>query len=841
MNRCRLLQTNVFVIAWLGLFAALATAQAPPGAETGPIAPGTGNSPSKLGTFKDLLGGSSLGGTSLGGTSLGGTSLGAGVEHVSFSAAFTFEKEKRQGILTVNAQIDPNWHIYSLTQPPGGPMKTQIRVAKSGDFVVLGGFQADRPPHLKKTKEFPVDSHEHEGTVNWSALIELSEGVEPESLQIDLKVEGTVCTDGKDGKGGQCVPFSPKVPVKFAGYTEPNATPGEYRPDESQAQLVLTGHVEPAAVKPGGKAKLTITATPNPNWHVYAYAPVDPNEVGGNKPTLIYVAPLSGWTYSPVKASAPVVTKAPIASGFPEQRYHEGEVSWTIDLNVPADSPQGEVVLSGYLGFQTCDEKSCLPPQAVQFRAGIPVRMTAQEGKIPLEFEAVERVEVDATKSLPGYSYVAKLTAENPAPTGKVDWKALLPMVGFGLLGGLILNLMPCVLPVIGLKLFSFVQQGGDSRAKIFSLNLWFVLGLLSVFLALATAAAFANLGWGQQFTYTWFKVAMIVLVFSFALSFLGVWEVPIPGFAQSTTSGKLQQKEGPAGAFFKGIFTTLLATPCSGPFLGPVFGFTLAQPPLATYIVFTSVGLGMAFPYLFIGAFPALIRWLPKPGEWMETVKQVMGFLLLGTVVFLFSTLNKVYFVPTLGLVMSVWLACWIIGRVPIYEDVNKQFRQWAVGVAVAALLGMVSFKLLGPERHLYPWQPYSPETVAKLQGDGKTVMVDFTAEWCLACKLNFKRAINTQRVKEVVEKNGIAPVLADWTEQNDAIKRQLEELDSNSIPLLAIYPANKPGEVILLRDAITQQQLLEALEKAGPSAGPGAEKHQVSSTNVQTDLQTQ
>jgi len=817
----RLLRWAGTGFALAALLALAARGQAPPGVE--PLAPERPTILSKLGSLSDQG---------------GGFSIGRGVEHVAFSSSFTYEKERRQGLLTVTAKIEPNWHVYSLTQPAGGPMKTEITVAKSDNFIVLGGFQADRPPHITPPSVFPVASHEHEGTVNWIALIELNEGVEPESLKIDLTIGGQVCKEGKDG---QCIPFESKVPVKFAGYTEPNTTPGEFRPDEGQAQLVLTGHVEPAAVAPGGKAKLTITATPNPNWHVYAYAPVDLNEIGGNKPTLIYVSPLSGWTYSPVKASAPVITKPPAARGFPEQRYYDGPVTWTVELSVPADSPQGEVVLSGYMGFQTCDDKSCLPPYAVRFRAGIPVRVTPQEGKIPLEFEVVERVEVDESKSLPGYSYVAKLTAEHPAPTGKVDWKALLPMVGFGLLGGLILNLMPCVLPVIGLKLFSFVQQGGDSRAKIFWLNLWFVLGLLSVFLVLATAAAFANLGWGQQFTYTWFKVTMVVVVFAFALSFLGVWEVPIPGFAQSNASSKLQHKEGPAGAFFKGIFTTLLATPCSGPFLGPVFGFTLAQPPLATYIVFTSVGLGMASPYLIIGAFPALVRWLPKPGAWMETVKQLMGFLLLGTVVFLFSTLNKAYFVPTLGLMMAVWLACWIIGRVPIYEDFNKQFRQWATAIAVAAVLGMLSFKYLGPERHLFPWQPFSPEAVAKLQGEGKTVMVDFTAEWCLTCKVNFKTAINTQRVKELVEKNGIAPVLADWTEQNDAIKRQLEELDSNSIPLLAIYPADKPGEVILLRDRITQKQLLAALEKAGPSVGQEAEKHQVSSAKIQTDLNAQ
>jgi thiol:disulfide interchange protein len=320
-------------------------------------------------------------------------------------------------------------------------------------------------------------------------------------------------------------------------------------------------------------------------------------------------------------------------------------------------------------------------------------------------------------------------------------------------------------------------------------------------------------------------------VVFAFALSFLGVWEIPIPGFAQMDVSSKLQHQEGPSGAFFKGVFTTLLATPCSGPFLGPVFALTLSQPPLMTYVLFGSVGLGMASPYLLIGAFPALVKWLPKPGHWMETVKQLMGFVLLGTIVYLFTTLHHDYFIPTLALLMAVWLGCWIVGRVPVYESTARQIRQWSLAVVVASAIGWLSFTFLGPERHLFPWQPYTPETVAKLQSDGKTVMVDFTANWCLTCRWNFRNAINTRRVKEVVERNGIAPVLADWTDMNDTIKQKLIELNSNSIPLLAIYPAERPSEVIVLRDAITQNQLLAALEKAGPSHSAAADRHQVTS----------
>ena len=721
--------------------------------------------------------------------------------------------------------LSPEWHVYSITQPAGGPQRTEIKVAEGPAFKLLGPFQPSEPPHIKPPDIFPVNSEEHEEFVAWTAPFELAADSKAEDLEIAVTLSGQVC---RGGDQGQCIPFSHKLRAKLAGYEKPPANLGEYRPDSQfEAEVVLSGHVEPVAVRAGGKARLVITAKPTPGWHVYAYSPVDPGLVEFNKPTLIVLSSLpSGWTRSPVVASAEPKIE-PARNGLPETHMHEEPVTWTVELSIPGDAVVGEHVLSGYLGFQTCKE-TCLPPQVVAFRVGIPVAASEKAGTIPLEFSKPKKA--GATK-MPGeittYTDVAKLAAASPAPTGKVNWSGLVPFVGFGLLGGLILNLMPCVLPVIGLKVLSFVQQGGQSRGRIFMLNLWFALGLLSVFLVLATLAAFGslipgigqNLSWGQQFTYTSFKVAMVVIVFAFALSFLGVWEVPIPGFAQSNSSSKLQKQEGISGAFFKGIFTTILATPCSGPFLGPVFAFTLAQPPIVTYILFLSVGVGMAFPYVLIGAFPGLVKWLPKPGEWMETFKQLMGFVLLGTVVYLFSTINADWFIPTLALMMAVWLACWIIGKVPVYESASKQITAWAAGCTLAALIGWAAFTYLGPVKHLFEWQPYAPGEIARLQEAGKTVMVDFTADWCLTCQANTRIAINTHGVKQMVEKHGIVPMLADWSDKNDTIKAELQKLNSNSIPLLAIYPADKPGEVIVLRDALLESHVLRALEQAGPS----------------------
>ena len=249
--------------------------------------------------------------------------------------------------------------------------------------------------------------------------------------------------------------------------------------------------------------------------------------------------------------------------------------------------------------------------------------------------------------------------------------------------------------------------------------------------------------------------------MFAFALSFLGVWEIPIPGFVGSGKAGELAAQEGPAGAFSKGMLTTVLATPCSGPLLVPALAWAVAQPATIAYSAFACVGLGMASPYLVIGAFPQLIRFLPKPGAWMETLKQIMGFVLLGTVVFLLTFIAIPYVVPTLAFLIGLWAACWWIGRTPLTESLDKKLSAWIGAAAFAALIGFFSFGWLdgvmnsrfqrAVDRELIqrnqeidtlasqevsdgdelPWQLYTPALLEKLTAEQKTVLVDFTADW--------------------------------------------------------------------------------------------------------------
>jgi len=616
---------------------------------------------------------------------------------ITVSAQFSTAQDGKPARLFVAAQLKPGWHIYSITQPVGGPIKTQIELANSKDWRRMGDFRPDPAPKDTTEEAFPgVPIEIHEGTVVWTAPIELAAGVDPRRLKIEGKLKVQLCD------AGSCQLRDPPF-----------------------------------------------TATLGPGIRL------------------------------------PEVT-AGSGSGFNEEALRE---------------------------------------------------------------------------------HIAK------QDEGTSLWLQL----AAGFLGGIILNLMPCVLPVIGLKILSFVEQSGHDRKTALLLNVWYSLGLLSVFLALAGLTIALKLTidltlqWGGLFQYPPFNVFIAALVFTMALAFLGVWEFPVPGFVGRGRAVELAGREGVAGAFFMGVITTMLATPCTGPYMATAVGWAVAQPPHTVLAVFASVGLGMASPYLLIGAFPQLIRFLPKPGAWMETFQQLMGFVLLGTVVFVFTFLETSYIVPTIGLLFALWVACWWIGRTPPAAEFRAKARRWMEAAAIVGLGWLVlfpGFDTVLPERlsgwgrglrevmqarlderaaiatgeanagkrneHVLPWQPFTTQQAFEgLLNSGKTVLVDFTADWCATCKTLEALYLNTQEVRELVRRNGVVTVKADCTSAKSEAASMLKLLGAGGVPVVAIFPADRPNEPIRFIGGYTQAQVLDALEKAGPSraSAPAPERRQTSS----------
>ncbi|MDA7977623.1 MAG: thioredoxin family protein [Pirellulales bacterium] len=740
--------------------------------------------------FQDQLGG--FGGF---GDDMGGEDV------VTASGYFTVAADGKYGRLYIEAEAIPTWHFYSTTQGPGGPIPTTFKVNDSSSFKV-GQFRAHTEPHIHPDESFGgllVEEYEY---AMWSAPIEFVAGTDVASLTVNGAVNAQACKV----RGG-CLP-----PTDYAFAAFLRESNGEFQPVESH--MKWRGEVNRTTVAPGGTLEFKLTAATEAGWHIYELGDA-PSEEIGPQPTLIMVRDLPpGWNISITPSST---AKKPADGSRP---YYEGEVSFAISVEVPAEANLGTHVISGLVAFATCNEENCTPPEGLEFSREITVAMDAGESSGMLAFGAADYDDVIRTIE-------ASAASSNEPSSSYSLWM----IFGFALLGGLILNAMPCVLPVIGLKVLAIVDKTGHDRKKTFMLNVVYSVGIIAVFLILAGLSVTLNMAWGQQFQSTAFNVSLAALVWVMALSFLGVWEIPIPGFVGGSEANKLQEKEGYAGAFFRGVFTTLLATPCSGPFLGATFGYTLGQPAPVTFTIFGLIGLGMSAPYLLIGMYPKLVAWLPKPGAWMETFKQVMGFVLLGTVAFLLTFINSEYRTAVFALLISLWFACWLIGRVPITATPGRKARSWVFGVGVAAIATVLLFGNLFAATEL-DWEPYSSTTLAKYQKEGRTVLIDFTADWCLNCKTVERTALNQPDTKALVEKNGVIALKADWTNHDDEITQILHQYKSKSIPVLMIFPAGNTDNPTVLRDFYTKATLLEKLEEAGPSKDVGMTGSQENTT---------
>ena len=410
----------------------------------------------------------------------------------------------------------------------------------------------------------------------------------------------------------------------------------------------------------------------------------------------------------------------------------------------------------------------------------------------------------------------------------------LLKFLLFGFIGGFILNLMPCVLPVISLKIFGFIQHAGDRRGKIFGNGLAFSLGIFAWFLALAVLliglkAAGHQITWAFQFTNPLFVVVMSAVVLVFALNLFGVFEITLPAAA---TTGMLgwSAREGYAGSFFQGVFATVLATPCTAPFLGSALGFAFAASAGVILLMFVAIAAGMSAPYLLLTAQPAWMRFLPRPGAWMVRVKQFMGFLLLATLLFLLWVLGAERgpeaIVWTSAFLLALSVACWMQGS---FSTPLASARQRAVVfVLIILLVGASGWYFVGEKFSATQtaavdltksdWVPFSPERLRSELAQGHSVFLDFTAAWCITCKFNEASVLETATVREAFTRAGVVKMKADWTNADPVITKTLKQFDRVGVPLYVLYLAGKPNQPIVLPELLTQSLVLGHLQSVAP-----------------------
>lgn len=428
---------------------------------------------------------------------------------------------------------------------------------------------------------------------------------------------------------------------------------------------------------------------------------------------------------------------------------------------------------------------------------------------------------------------LADAAAEGPVGDGKLAsfWLALL----FAFIGGLVLNVMPCVLPVLSLKVMSLVEQSGQDRRVIWRHGLAYTSGVLvsfAVFGAILIGLSIST--WAFQMQDPLFVAIFGAVVFAMALSLFGVFEITLPGATR--IEGQVARSHGYMSSFNYGVFAVLLGTPCTAPLLGPAMAYAFTQPPFELMVLMLTVGFGLASPFLLLAAFPQWQRLLPKPGGWLITFKKIMAFLLVGTALYLVYALSgqvsRDALIGYLAFLTVMSLGLWIWGHWG--SPMRSRGSRWAAaGVTVVFILGAGDLFLSTeppPARQGtlvaggITWHDFDQIDVRQAASDGHTVFIDFTADWCATCKVNEGTAIYTDAVRQAIATLNVMPVKADFTIAKPEISKWLEEFDEPSVPLYVVLPAGRPEAAIKLPTILSTADVVRGLCQAGPSTVPTA-----------------
>lgn len=511
-----------------------------------------------------------------------------------------------------------------------------------------------------------------------------------------------------------------------------------------------------------------------------------------------------------------------------EWQYYP-QVTLSLPFEVKSTASAGEKQIKALLAYNLCfDSGMCNPPEEEEgiLRLSVmaldPNAAVSTENSDSPQEEAVEATALNDDASEPMEAEPVSATKE------AVAWQEILKFILLAFLGGIILNITPCVLPILPIRIMSIMNQAQKDRSKVLRHTLVYTLGVLisfavmgGVFIALQQAGESA--GWGLQNQNPGFVIALMAVVFIFALSLLGIFEIHAPGM---NTATKATSKGGYSGSFFGGIFAFLMAISCTGPFLGAALPFALKLAPPLMLLFFLTIGLGFAFPFLLIGMVPKALKIIPKPGDWMVLFKELMGFVLLYIVYTQLKTLMLLtdadYFLKVIWFMLCLGFAVWLYGRFVRME--NSKATQWiftfvSLAIIIASALVYLPYKAnpanateqlsgdMQPAPHAPEgWYVFSEALFDKLMAEGKPVFLDIGAAWCKNCITNEKTVLFTKGTMQEFADKGVVLLRGDFTKRDDSLLAWIKKHDRAGVPFNALYiPGEEPylfGELISKSD---------------------------------------
>lgn len=690
--------------------------------------------------------------------------------------------------LALRIRHDPHWHTY-WRNPGDSGLATRVEPAGPSGTR----FGPIRWPAPGRLWVGPLANYGYEGEVVLPWSVEVPVGLAGPRARFEASASWLVCKD-------VCIPGEARIALELP---------------------VAAAGAEPARSAAAPLFDAAARRTPDASSPFAAAAHRDGAALSLSFATPAGVADLARAEFFPYDEG---VVSAPAPQSL--SRTAQG---WRLDLAL-AD---GATVPERVTGLLVADERAIelhAALAAAPAPPGTPVSVAAQPAgqSKPGGGLLVERPSGTAVGVPAGQGVESAGTGSAPAVDASLGLALLL-----GAIGGAILNLMPCVFPVIGLKVLGFAEAATDGRGAARAMRIGagaFAAGVLASFwllaaLMLALRAAGESVGWGFQLQSPGFVAAMALLFVAVGLNFSGVFEF---GIAMTRLGGV--GGASPWGAFGAGVLAVLVATPCTAPFMGSALGFTLSQPPAWTLAVFTAIGLGMALPYLLLGLFPGWVRRLPRPGRWMQTLRQGLAFPMYATAAWLAWVLVQQAgadaLLRLLFAAVALGAAAWAWGR-----WAHGQPRRVGLAAAVVITAALAIGTLLAPVLDATPgegpvesaaaprdagagfaWEPWSERRIDAALAEGRPVFVDFTAAWCVSCQANKKLVLERDAVVDAMRARGVVALRADWTQRDPAITAALARHGRNGVPLYLVYRAGS-REPAVLPELLTVGTVLDAL----------------------------